>query len=98
MQDAPRTAAGFRRTFLIILVLAVSALFVAVIWTFLKPLLLAALLAALFHPFYRWVTRMLRGRRSLAAIVTLIILFILIAGPLSAFVGLVVKQAATLGD
>jgi predicted PurR-regulated permease PerM len=98
MQDASRTAAGFRRAFLIILVLAVSALFVAVVWTFLKPLLLAALLAALFHPFYRWVTRMLRGRRSLAAIVTLIILFILIAGPLSAFVGLVVKQAATLGD
>ncbi|HEY3601966.1 MAG TPA: AI-2E family transporter [Chthoniobacterales bacterium] len=98
MQEARTRAVGLRRAFLIILVLAVSALFVAVVWPFLKPLLLAALLAALFHPFYRWVTRMLGSRRSLAAIVTLIILFILIAGPLSAFVGLVVKQAATLGD
>ena len=98
MQDAPRTAAGFRPTFLIILVVAVSALFVAVAWPFLKPLLLAALLTALFHPFYRWITRMLRGRRSLAAMVTLIILFILIGGPLSAFVGLVVKQAVTLSN
>lgn len=98
MQEARTRAVGLRRAFLIILVLAVSALFVAVVWPFLKPLLLAALLAALFHPFYRWVTRMLGSRRSLAAIVTLIIFFILIAGPLSAFVGLVVKQAATLGD
>lgn len=98
MQEARTRAVGLRRAFLIILVLVVSALFVAVVWPFLKPLLLAALLAALFHPFYRWVTRMLGSRRSLAAIVTLIILFILIAGPLSAFVGLVVKQAATLGD
>lgn len=98
MQEARTRAVGLRRAFLIILVLVVSALFVAVVWPFLKPLLLAALLAALFHPFYRWVTRMLGSRRSLAAIVTLIILFILIAGPLSAFAGLVVKQAATLGD
>lgn len=98
MQEARTRAVGLRRAFLIILVLAVSALFVAVVWPFLKPLLLAALLAALFHPFYRWVTRMLGSRRSLAAIVTLIIFFILIAGPLSAFAGLVVKQAATLGD
>ena len=98
MQEARTRAVGLRRAFLIILVLAVSALFVAVVWPFLKPLLLAALLAALFHPFYRWVTRMLRGRRSLSAVVTLIILFILIVGPLSAFVGLVVKQAATLSD
>lgn len=91
-------AAGFRRVFLLILVLAISALFVAVVWPFLKPLLVAALLTALCHPFYRWVTRMLGNRRSLGAIVTLIILFILTAGPLSAFVGLVVKQAVTLSN
>ena len=98
MQDARTRAAGFRRLFLLILVLAISALFVAVAWPFLKPLLLAALLAALFHPFYRWVTRMFGGRRSLAAIITLIILFILVVGPLSAFIGLVVKQAVTLSN
>ena len=98
MQDARTSATGFRRIFLLILVLAISALFVAVTWPFLKPLLLGALLAGLFHPFYRWVTRMLKGHRSLAALVTLIILFLLVAGPLSAFVGLVVKQAVTLSN
>jgi predicted PurR-regulated permease PerM len=98
MKDARTKAASLRRGFLIVLALAVSALFLAVAWPFLKPLLLAALLASLFHPFYRWVTRMLRGRRSLAAIITLIILLILVVGPLSAFVGLVVKQAVTLSN
>jgi hypothetical protein len=41
MQEARRRAAGFRRVFLIILVLAISALFFAVAWPFLKPLLLS---------------------------------------------------------
>src|SRR4029450_597198 len=40
----------FRTAFVIILVVAVSALFLAVTWPFLKALLLVALLAGLFHP------------------------------------------------
>ena len=48
---------SFRTAFVIILVVAVSALFLAVTWPFLKALLLGALLAGLCHPFYRWITR-----------------------------------------
>src|ERR1041385_8443762 len=86
------------RLFLLLLVVAVSALFLAVIWVFLKPLLLAALLAGLFYPFYRWITRIIRGRPSLSAIVSLLILFVLIVGPLSAFVSLVIRQAVVLSN
>jgi predicted PurR-regulated permease PerM len=88
----------FRTAFVVILVVAVSALFVAVIWPLLKALLLGALLAGLCHPLYRWVTRLLRGRRSLGAIVTLVILFIVVVGPLSAFLGVVVQQALAVSD
>jgi len=88
----------FRAGFVLILVLVVSALFMAVIWPFLKPLLLGAMLAGLCSPLYIWVTRLLGGRRSLAAILTLLILFILVAGPLSAFVGLVVSQAVSVSN
>jgi predicted PurR-regulated permease PerM len=88
----------FRTAFVIILVVAVSALFLAVTWPFLKPLLLGALLAGLCHPLYRWITRLLRGRRSLGAIVTLMILFIIVAGPLSAFLGVVVQQALAVSN
>jgi predicted PurR-regulated permease PerM len=88
----------FRLAFLLILVVSVSALFLAVAWPFLNPLLLGALLAGLCHPLYQWVTRLLRGRRSLGAVVTLLILFIIVAGPLSAFLGVVIRQALHVSD
>ena len=93
MQQAHLNRATFRTTFVLLLVLAVSLLFLAVIWSFWKPLLLGGLLAGLFRPLYRWVTRLLRGRRSLAAVLTLVILFLVVVGPLSAFIGIVVQQA-----
>jgi len=98
MEPADVGGRRFRTAFVVILVVAVSALFLAVTWPFLKPLLLGALLAGLCHPLYRWITRLLRGRRSLGAIVTLLILFIVVAGPLSAFLGVVVQQALAVSN
>ena len=92
------SATTFRTAFVLILVLAVTALFVAVTWPFLKPLLLGAMLAGLCRPLYSWVKRLVGGRRSLAATLTLIILFVLVAGPVSAFVGVVVAQAIHVSD
>jgi predicted PurR-regulated permease PerM len=89
---------SFRTAFVLILVLAVSALFLAVAWPFLKPLLLGAMLAGLCTPLYEWIARLVRGRGSLAAILTLLILFLLVAGPISAFVGIVVAQALNVSD
>ena len=90
--------ASFRTAFVLILVLAVSLLFLAVAWPFLKPLLLGAMLAGLCAPFYEWIARLVRGRGSLAAILTLVLLFILVAGPISGFVGIVVTQALHVSD
>ena len=93
MEPTHVSGTNFRTAFVLILVLAVSALFLAVAWPFLKPLLLGALLAGLCGPLYRRVTRLLGDRKSLAAVLTLLILFVLVVGPLTAFVGVVVKQA-----
>lgn len=98
MEPTDISGRRFRTAFVVILVVAVSALFLAVAWPFLKPLLLGALLAGLCHPLYRWITRLLRGQRSLGAIVTLLILFIVVAGPLSAFLGVVVQQALAVSN
>lgn len=98
MQSANIKAGTFRTAFVLILVLGISALFLAVIWPFLKALLLGALLAGLCHPLFRWVTRLCGGRRSLASALTLLILFLLIVGPISAFVGVVVKQAIDVSE
>src|SRR4029453_11457909 len=98
MEPADISGRKFRTAFVIILVVAVSALFLAVAWPFLKSPLLGALLAGLCPPLYRWLTRMFGGRRSLGAIFTLVILFIVVAGPLSAFLGVVVQQALTVSN
>ncbi|CAN5700832.1 AI-2E family transporter [soil metagenome] len=92
------SGASFRTAFVLLLVLGISALFIAVTWPFLKPLLLGAMLAGLFRPLYLWVARMVRGRGSLAAGLTLLILFLVVAGPVSAFIGLVVKQAIGVSE
>jgi predicted PurR-regulated permease PerM len=98
MEPAHISGRNFRTAFVLILVVAVSALFLAVTWPLLQALLLGALLAGLCHPLYRWITRLLGGRRSFGAIVTLVILFIVVAGPLSAFLGVVVQQALAVSN
>lgn len=96
----PPTTSGMnlRTAFVLLLVATVTVLFVAVAWPFLKPLLLGALLAGLFHRFYRWITRLLGGRQSLGAAVTLVVLLVLGLGPISAFLGIVVQQGLAVSD
>src|SRR2546430_9571116 len=96
--EAPTSGTNLRTAFVLLLVAAVTALFLAVAWPFLKPLLLGALLAGLFHPLYRWITRLLGGRQSLGAAVTLVVLLVLGLGPISVFLGIVVQQALTVSD
>jgi predicted PurR-regulated permease PerM len=98
MEPLTTSGTNLRTAFVLLLVAAVTALFLAVAWPFLKPLLLGALLAGLFHPLYRWITRLLGGRRSLGAAVTLLVLLVLGLGPLSVFLGIVVQQALTVSD
>ena len=92
------TGTKFRTAFVLFLVITVSALFLAVTWPFLKPLLLGAMLAGLSRPLYHWIRRALRGRASLAAVLTLLLLFMLVVGPISAFVGVVVNQAVNVSN
>jgi predicted PurR-regulated permease PerM len=92
------SSANLRTAFVLLLVVAVSVLFLAVAWPFLEPLLLGALLAGLFHPLYRWITQLVGGRRSFGAVLTLLVLFIVVLVPVSAFLGIVVQQALTVSD
>ena len=98
MESAKINSERFRTAFVLILVLAISALFGAVVWPFLQALLIGAILAGLCHPLFRSMVRLLRGRRSLASAATLLILFLVIVGPLSALLGLVVRQALAVSE
>jgi predicted PurR-regulated permease PerM len=98
MEPSTISGTNLRTAFVLLLVVAVTALFLAVAWPFFKPLLLGALLAGLFHPLYRWITRLLGNRPSLGAAVTMLVLLVLGLGPISAFLGIVLQQALTMSD
>ena len=98
MEPANIDAERFRTFFVLILVLAITALFAAVVWPFLQALLIGAILSGLCHPLYRWLVAVLRGRKSLASVMTLLLLFLVVAGPVSALLGLVVQQALTVSE
>ncbi|HEY4639137.1 MAG TPA: AI-2E family transporter [Candidatus Udaeobacter sp.] len=98
MEPSAITGTNLRTAFVLLLVIAVTALFLAVTWPFLKPLLLGALLAGLFHPLYRWITKLVGGRQSVGAAVTLLVLLVLGLGPVSGFLGIVLQQALTMSD
>src|SRR4029453_2875150 len=98
MEPSTISGTNLRTGFVLLLGVAVTGLFLAFPWPFFKPLLLGALLAGLFHPVYRWISRLLGGRRSLGAAVTLLVLLVLGLGPFSAFLGIVLQQALTMSD
>jgi predicted PurR-regulated permease PerM len=87
------TETRFRQAFLLLLVTAISAAFVAMIREFLLTILLAAIFTGLSYPAYQWLLGRLRGREALAAIATLLLLLTLVVAPLLAVLGAGANEA-----
>src|SRR3990172_2308451 len=81
------TDTQFRQGFLLLLVAAISAAFIAMIRVFLLTILMAAIFAGLSYPVYQRVLGWLRGRKALAAVATLVLLLALVMAPLLAVLG-----------
>ena len=82
-----------RKRFLLVLVLAITATFLAMVRSFLLAILLAAILSALAAPLYARLERLVRGRRGLASLLTLLLLLVLGVAPLLGLVGVVTAEA-----
>lgn len=93
-----RAGRTFHFAFVLFLVVVVTSLFLAVIWPFAQALLLGALLTGLSNPIHRRLLVWTGGRRNLSAALSLLVVFLLIVGPVSALVGLVVRQALTISE
>lgn len=93
MNDYALNTARFRRTILVILAVAISALFLWMIREFLIALLLAAIAAGLTYPIYKKLLRRFGGRKNLAAGVVIGLLLLLGIVPLTAMASLVLAQA-----
>jgi predicted PurR-regulated permease PerM len=90
--------ARFRKAFLLLLVVAISLSFVAMLRPFLTTILMAAIFAGLSHPIYQRVNAVLGGRRALASGLTLALTLALVVVPLIAILGVVVNQALRVTD
>src|SRR4051812_33095324 len=86
-------ARHMRLSFTVLFVMALGLAFY-VMWPFRAPLFLAAVLASVLQGPYRWLCRLLRGRRGAAGVVTTVGLLVLLVGPLAAIVAFAASQLA----
>ncbi len=86
---------GIERVVLVAILLLVLWLGYRVIVPYLDPIILAIVLAALLHPFFRWVRERLRGRASLAAVLTCALVLLVLLGPVALMGVALVRQGIT---
>jgi predicted PurR-regulated permease PerM len=91
--DSNERPSAFQQAFLLLAVAGITALFLSMIQAFLMALMLGAISAGLTNPLYRRLEVRLGGRRALAAGIISIALILLVIGPLSLLIGIVVAQA-----
>ena len=83
---------------LVLLVLAISAVFLTMIRQFLMAIFMAGLFSAMVSPIHRWLTPRLGDRENLASILTITGIVCLVLIPLSLLIGVVVGQAVSVGQ
>lgn len=83
---------------LLVIVFLISTVFLVMIHQFLMPLFMAGLFSAMVAPLHNWLSLKLGGRENIASILTIICVVLLVFGPLSVLVGVVVAQAIHVGQ
>jgi predicted PurR-regulated permease PerM len=87
----------FRKAFLLLLVVAMTAALLWVLWSFVMTILMAALFTGLLRPIYLRLVPRLRGNRALASFLTILVMLVLGVVPLLGLLGIVVNQAIRVG-
>jgi len=86
----------FTHFFLLLILVAATVVFFKMIKAFLVPIILAAVFAGLFFPFYSWLLKKAGGRKSLRAFVCCATLSLGLLLPAYALANLVAREAVRL--
>jgi predicted PurR-regulated permease PerM len=86
------------KSVLVLMVIAISALFFSMIHPFLMAIFLAGLFSAMARPVYRRLHILFKGRRHLASVTSLLLMIVVVLIPLFLLVGLIVGQAIDVGQ
>ena len=89
-------SARFGQAWLLGILLVVFAVFLYMVRAFLTPVILAAVFAGLAWPIYERIVGLVRGRRGLASIITLLLLILGVLIPVYVTINLVTIEAAGL--
>lgn len=82
-----------KKIVVVIMVLLISAIFLAMIRTFIMAIMLAGIFSAMSQPVYRRIERWSGGRKSLASLATLLLILLIILLPLTGLLGIVAGEA-----
>jgi len=89
---------AINKSVLVLMVIAISALFFSMISQFLMAIFLAGLFSALARPVYRRLNDMYNGHRHLASVTTLLLMIFVVLIPLMLLIGIIVAQAIDVGQ
>ncbi len=90
--------AQMNRIPLIVMLVFISLLFFYLIRQFVMAILLASIFSAMAQPIYRKFEEWFAGRKNLASLTTLLIVFLIIFLPLLAVLGIVAQQAIRISQ
>ena len=93
--ETPDAPAHEDKAFLF-LVVAVSLAFAWILWPFFGAVLWGVIIAIMFAPLYRRLSRSLRQRRTLAALATELVILVLVILPVTLIAALLVQEALGL--
>ena len=86
----------FGHGFMLVLLALLLVIFLYTVWMFVIPVIIAAVFAGLFHPFYRWLAKILKGRKGLASLITCILLLACLMLPVYFIANKVAREAFDL--
>ncbi|AOL24838.1 putative PurR-regulated permease PerM [Erythrobacter litoralis] len=96
MPSEPRPTLDLEQASFLLILAGVTIMLTVIAWPFATPLLWAALAAIMFQPLYRWSLKVTRGRRNMAASLSLLIIFFAVLVPALWIGSMVVEQALGL--
>ena len=98
MNANDRNRETYRRAFVLLLFIAVSAVFLGMIRGLILAVLIGAIFTALTYPLYTRLLRFFHGRTSVAAATSLVLVLLVIATPLVLLTGIVASEASSISQ
>ena len=88
-------SSGFQKKAFLLLLTVVSIAFGWIVWPFLGAVFWGTVLAILFAPLYRRLLVVMRGRRNLAALATLVLCLVIVILPLTVITASLVQEGVS---